>query len=53
MRNCSEDVAARGAERFADADFARSFGDGDEHDVHDADAADQELTWRRCRRGES
>src|SRR6266567_2429502 len=31
------DVAFFGADGTADADFARSFGDGHEHDVHDAD----------------
>src|SRR5579862_9433755 len=30
----------RGADRDAHADLARALGDGDEHDVHDADAAD-------------
>ncbi len=37
-----EDVAGGGADGFADADFVGAFGDGDEHDVHDADAADDE-----------
>ena len=37
-----EDVAAAGAEGFEEADFAGALGDGDEHDVHDADAADAE-----------
>ena len=36
------DVDGGCAERFADADFARALGDGDEHDVHDADAAEGE-----------
>jgi len=34
------DVASGGAEGFADADLAGALGDGDEHDVHDADAAE-------------
>ena len=33
--------AAFCADGLAHADFARSFGDGNEHDVHDADAADK------------
>src|ERR1700761_5079350 len=37
-----EDVAAARAEGFEDADLAGALGDGDEHDVHDADAADGE-----------
>ena len=36
------DVACGGAESFADADLAGALGDGDEHDVHDADAAERE-----------
>src|SRR6266404_4566800 len=31
-----------GADGFANADFACAFGDSDQHDVHDADAADQQ-----------
>ena len=38
----SEDVARLRAERHADADLARPLRDADEHDVHDADAADEE-----------
>ncbi len=30
------------ADRFSDADLASALGDGDEHDVHHADAADDE-----------
>ena len=37
-----KDVAAAGANGFADTDFACAFGDGDEHDIHDADAANDE-----------
>ena len=37
-----EDVPPRRAERLADADLARALGDRDEHDVHDADAADEQ-----------
>src|SRR5580704_14765315 len=35
-------VDGRCAERFADADFTRALGDGDQHDVHDADTAECE-----------
>src|SRR5258708_17502067 len=35
-----EDVAAAGAERLLDANFAGGLGDGDEHDIHQADATD-------------
>ena len=38
----AEDVAAFCANGFAEPDLAGSFGDADEHDVHDADAADDE-----------
>jgi hypothetical protein len=37
-----EDVALAGADGHADADLARPLGDRDEHDVHDADAADEQ-----------
>ena len=37
-----EDIPPAGADGHADADFARALGDADEHDVHDADAADQQ-----------
>ena len=37
-----QDVRASGAERFANADLARPLGDRHEHDVHDADAADEQ-----------
>jgi len=36
------DVYGGGAEGFTDADFAGALGDGDEHDVHDSDAAKSE-----------
>src|ERR1700722_11606926 len=36
------DFAAGGADRLADSDLADSRGYGRQHDVHDADAADQE-----------
>ncbi len=36
------DVDGGCAERFADADLARALGDGDQHDVHHADAAKRE-----------
>ena len=38
--------APRRAERFADADLARALGDRHEHDVHDADAADEQRHGR-------
>ena len=37
-----EDVSPARAQRFLDADLARALSDGDEHDVHQADAADAE-----------
>ena len=37
-----EDRPALGADGFADADFARPLGHRDKHDVHDADAADEQ-----------
>ena len=37
-----KDRAAVGADGLSDADFARALRDGDEHDVHNADAADKE-----------
>ena len=47
-----ENVAPLGAERLADADLARAVRDGDEHDVHDHDRADDEPDRRQaqCRR---
>ena len=35
-------LAGAGADGEADADLAGALGDGDEHDVHDADAADEQ-----------
>jgi hypothetical protein len=37
-----EDVAPARADRLADADLARALGDRHQHDVHDADAADEQ-----------
>src|SRR5439155_11715167 len=37
-----KDVAAFCADGFADADFPRTLRDADEHDVHHADAADEQ-----------
>ena len=37
-----ENVVVGGADGFAQADLLRAFNDGHEHDVHDADAADDE-----------
>src|SRR5256884_3755681 len=41
-----DDVAAFGAERAADADLAGALGHAGEHDVHDADAADDQRDGR-------
>ena len=48
-----EDVAAARAQRFLDADFAGALGDGDEHDVHQADAADAQREGADESRAES
>ena len=37
-----QNLAGAGADGFADADFASALRDGDEHDVHNANAADDE-----------
>src|SRR6266498_1474992 len=37
-----QDVAAAGADRFADADFLSAFGHTDQHDVHDPDSSRDE-----------
>ena len=37
-----EDVAVTGADRLADADLTGALGDGHQHDVHHADAADEQ-----------
>src|SRR5438128_1347248 len=37
-----KDVPSPRTDRLADADLARSFGARNEHDVHDADAADDQ-----------
>ena len=37
-----QDVHAPCADRHAQADFAGALGDGDVHDIHDADAAHHE-----------
>ncbi len=37
-----EDVTGGCTDGFSDADFAGAFGDRDEHNIHDADAADDE-----------
>src|SRR5262245_56527145 len=42
----ADDVAFAGADGLADADLAGAFGDADEHDVHHADAADQQAHGR-------
>src|SRR5882762_8619340 len=45
-----QDIEARGAQRLAHADLARPLGDGDEHDVHDADSADEQTDRRNARK---
>src|SRR5262245_25120595 len=42
----ADDVAFAGADGFTDADLAGALGDADEHDVHHADAADQQAHGR-------
>ncbi len=37
-----ENVLARGADGFAYADFVSAFRNGNEHDIHDADTANEE-----------
>ena len=37
-----------GTDGHADADLAGPLGDGDQHDVHDADAADQQADAGDC-----
>ena len=39
-------VKGGGTNGFSDADFMGAFGDGDEHDVHNSDAADDERDAR-------
>ena len=41
-RELQQDDFFGGADGFSDADLAGALGDGDEHDVHHADAADDE-----------
>src|SRR5262245_11388561 len=36
------DIASPAADGFSDADFPSSLGDADQHDIHDADAADHQ-----------
>ena len=48
-----ENVAAVRADGHADANFARPLGDAHEHDVHDADAADDERHTRRSRKAKA
>src|SRR3974390_874843 len=36
------DIAVLGTDGFANSDFTSAFGDADEHDVHDADAANEQ-----------
>ena len=40
------DVAAAGAERAADADLTGALADGGEHDIHDANTADDQRDGR-------
>ena len=37
-----DDIFSPRADRFADADLVRALGDADQHDVHHADAADEQ-----------
>ena len=48
-----QDVAAACAERLPNADLARALGDGDEHDVHDHDRADDEPDRRQRDAGDA
>ncbi len=41
-RNCISTWRGLGADGEADADLARPLGHRDQHDVHDADAADEQ-----------
>ena len=41
-------LAGTGTDGHPDADLAGSFGDRDQHDVHDADAADQQADAGDC-----
>ena len=43
-----QDIAAPGADRHPDADFARSFRYRHEHDVHDSDASHQQRDAGDC-----
>ena len=36
------DIGRSGSDSLADADLTRPFGDADQHDIHDADAADDQ-----------
>src|SRR5882724_1440718 len=47
-----DDVLAFCADGFADADFTGTFGDADEHDVHHADAADEQADGTENDRGD-
>ena len=37
-----EDIEIGSANGFSDADFVSAFGDGDEHDIHNANTANEE-----------
>ena len=50
IRNCRIDVARARADRQAEADLARPLGHRQQHDVHDADAADEQRHRGDCRR---
>lgn len=42
MRNCSEMTGPVATNRHAQTDLLGALGDGDEHDVHDADTGDEQ-----------
>ena len=46
IRNWIRTSAGARAQRLAQTDLARAFGDRDQHDVHDADAADEQRDAR-------
>ena len=46
-----QDITASRTERLPNADLSRALGDGDEHDVHDHDRADDETECRKRHAG--
>ena len=47
-RNCRKTLLRARTDGHAQTDLARSLGDGNEHDVHDADAADEQAHRRHA-----